>query len=79
MDKPFDIFWFGEGGPIWIDSVATLESAKTRIETLPHRNSGAYGLFDQRTARCTSFATEIANNKTQRADSSMRVLKAGIR
>jgi len=51
MDKPFDIFWFGEGGPIWIDSVATLESAKARIETLPQRNSGTYGVVDQRTGR----------------------------
>ena len=79
MDKPFDIFWFGEGGPVWIDSVATLGSAKARIETLPQRNSGAYGVFDQRTARCTSFAAKIANNKTQHADSSTRVLKAGVR
>jgi hypothetical protein len=79
MDKPFDILWFGEGGPIWIDSVATLESAEARIETLPQRNSGAYGVFDQRTARCTSFAAKIANNRTRPADSSRRVLKAGFR
>jgi hypothetical protein len=79
MDKPFDIFWFGEGGPVWIDSVATLKSAKARIEMLPQRNSGAYGVFDQRTARCTSFAAKIANNKTQHANSSPRVLKAGVR
>ena len=79
MDKPFDIFWFGEGGPVWIDSVATLESAKSRIETLPQRNSGAYGVFDQRTARRTSFAAKIANNKSQHADSSTRVLKAAAR
>jgi hypothetical protein len=79
MDKPFDIFWFGEGGPIWIDSVATLESAKARIETLPQRNSGTYGVVDQRTGRCTSFAAKIANNRTRHADSSTRVLKAGFR
>jgi hypothetical protein len=79
MDNPFDIFWFGEGGPIWIDSVATLESAEARIETLPQRNSGAYGVFDQRTAKCTSFAAKITNSKTQHADSSTRVLKAGVR
>jgi hypothetical protein len=79
MDKPFDILWFGEGGPIWIDSAATLESAEARIETLPQRNSGAYGVFDQRTARCTSFAAKIANNRTRPADSSTRVLKAGFR
>jgi hypothetical protein len=79
MDKPFDIFWFGEGGPIWIDSVATLESAEGRIATLPQRNSGAYGVFDKRTGRCTSFAAKIANNRTLDADSSKRVLKAGVR
>jgi hypothetical protein len=79
MDNSFHIFWFGEGGPVWIDSVATLESAKARIETLPQRNSGAYGVFDQGTARCTSFAVKIANNKTQHGYSSTRVLKAGVR
>jgi hypothetical protein len=79
MNKPFHIFWFGEGGPVWIDSVATLESAKARMETLPQRNSGNYGVFDRRTDRCTSFAAKIANNGTQHADSSTRVLKAGVR
>jgi hypothetical protein len=69
MDKPVDIFWFGEGGPIWIDSVATLKSAKALVETLPQRNSGAYGVVDQRTARCTSFAAKIAYNRTRHADS----------
>jgi hypothetical protein len=79
MEHPFDIFWFGEGGPVWIDSVATLESAKARIATLPQQNSGAYGVFDQRIARCTPFAAKIANSKPQHADSSTRVLKAGVR
>jgi hypothetical protein len=79
MDKPFDIFWFGESGPIWIDSFATLESAERHIEALPQRNSGAYGVFDQRTARCTSFPARIAINRTRRADSSTRALKAGVR
>jgi hypothetical protein len=79
MEHPFDISWFGEGGPVWIDSAATLESAMARIETLSQRNSGAYGVFDQRTARCTSFPARIAINRTRHADSSTRVLKAGFR
>jgi hypothetical protein len=79
MENPFDILWFGEGGPVWIDSVATFESAKARIETLPQRNSGAYGVFDQQSGRCTSFDAKIANNRTQQGDSSPRVLKAGVR
>jgi len=79
IDKPVDIFWFGEDGPIWIDSVATLKSAKARAGTLPQRNSGASGVVDQRTARCTSFAAKIANNRTRHAHSSTRVLKAGFR
>jgi hypothetical protein len=32
MKKPFDIFWYGESGPTWIEAVETLETAKTRIE-----------------------------------------------
>jgi hypothetical protein len=79
MYKPFDIFRLGEGGPVWIDSVSTLKSAEARIDTLPQRNSGAYGVFDQRTGRCTSFDAKIANDRTQHADSSPRVLKAGVR
>ena len=57
MEKPFDIFWFGDSGPTWIDAVTTLEKAKVRIETLPQPNSGSYGVLDQRTGRHISLAT----------------------
>ena len=45
----FDIFWFGEAGPTWVESASSFESAKTRIEQLPYRDSGAYGVVDFRT------------------------------
>ena len=28
MKERFDIFWFGENGPNWIEAVETLETAK---------------------------------------------------
>jgi hypothetical protein len=33
--KPFEIFWFGDNGPNWIETVDTLEIAKERIQNLP--------------------------------------------
>jgi hypothetical protein len=30
----FDIFWFDEDGPTWIEAVDTLEIAKAHIEKL---------------------------------------------
>jgi hypothetical protein len=59
MKKPFDIFWYGEGGPSWIDAVDTLETAKERIEKLPQSNSGSYAVLDQRTGTRLSFAAKV--------------------
>ena len=59
MKKPFDIFWYGESGPTWIDAVDTLETAKERIEKLPQSNSGSYSVLDQRTGRRLSFAAKV--------------------
>jgi len=38
MTKRFDIFWFGENGPNWINAVETLETAKDQIEKLPQND-----------------------------------------
>lgn len=59
MKKPFDIFWFGEDGPTWIEAVDTLEIAKAHIEKLPQANSGSYAVMDQRTGNRISFAAKI--------------------
>jgi hypothetical protein len=59
MIKPFDIFWFGESGPTWIDAVETLETAKNRIEQLPQSDSGSYAVLDQRTGNRLSFAAKL--------------------
>jgi hypothetical protein len=29
MKKPFDLFWFGDSGPNWIETVETLEKFPT--------------------------------------------------
>jgi hypothetical protein len=59
MRKPFDIFWYGECGPTWIEAVETLEAARERIEKLPQSNSGSYSVLDQRTGRRLSFAAKV--------------------
>ena len=59
MTKRFDIFWFGENGPNWINAVETLETAKNQIEKLPQNDSGSYAVVDQRTGNRISFAAKL--------------------
>jgi hypothetical protein len=40
MEKPFDIFWLGESGPVWVEAVQTLERAKACINALLLKDSG---------------------------------------
>jgi hypothetical protein len=55
MEKPFDIFWFGEAGPNWVKAVESLESAKNHIESMPDRESGSYVILDQKTGKQIPF------------------------
>ena len=64
MNKPFDILWFGEDGPTWIEAVDTLEIAKAHIEKLPQTNCGSYAVLDKRTGNRISFVTNIQRAKT---------------
>ena len=59
MTKRFDIFWFGENGPNWINAVETLETAKDQIEKLPQNDSGSYAVVDQRTGNRISSAAKL--------------------
>jgi hypothetical protein len=59
MMKRFDIFWFGENGPNWIESGETLQTAKEQIEKLPQNDSGSYAVVDQRTGNRLSFAAKL--------------------
>jgi hypothetical protein len=59
MKKRFDIFWFGENGPNWIEAVETLQTAKEQIEKLPQNNSGSYAVVDHRTSNRLSFYLQI--------------------
>ena len=54
--KPFDIFWFGDNGPNWIETVETLEIAKTHIKNLPQASSGSYAIL---MSNRISFAAKI--------------------
>ena len=59
MKKHFDIFWFGDGGPNWIEALDTLEAAKAQIERLPQAASGSYTVLDDHTGNRLSFATKL--------------------
>jgi hypothetical protein len=65
MTKRFDIFWFGENGPNWINAVETLETAKNQIEKLPQNDSGSYAVVDQRTGNRISFAAKLRASGTR--------------
>jgi hypothetical protein len=67
MKKPFDIFWFGESGPNWIEAVDTLEAAKARIDCLPEAESGSYAVLDQRTGNRLSFASKLQASRSRTA------------
>jgi hypothetical protein len=63
MNKPFDIFWFGENGPNWIEAVDTLETARSHIDQLPQGSAGSYAVVDQRTGTRLSFASNSSVRK----------------
>lgn len=56
--KPFDIFWFGDSGPNWIETVETLEIAKSHIKTLPQASSGSYAILERMSNRI-SFTAKL--------------------
>jgi hypothetical protein len=70
MKKRFDILWFGENGPNWIEAVETLETAKDQIEKLPQNNSGSYAVVDHRTGNRLSFAAKIRSSGARPTQSS---------
>jgi hypothetical protein len=74
MKKHFDIFWFGDGGPNWIDAVDTLGAANAQIQKLPQAASGSYAVLDQRTGNRLSFATKLQASgiRTRQAGSDAR-------
>ena len=59
MSKRFDIFWFGENGPNWVEAVETLETAKNKIDKLPQHDSGSYAVVDHGTGNRLSFAAKV--------------------
>ena len=48
MNHSYDILWFGESGPNWIEAVESMETAKARIAKMPQANSGSYAILDHR-------------------------------
>jgi hypothetical protein len=60
--KRFDIFWFGENGPNWIQAVETLQNAKEQIEKLPQNDSGSYAVVDHRTGNRLSFSAKLQSS-----------------
>jgi hypothetical protein len=77
MQKPFDIFWFGDNGPNWIEAVETLEAAKAHLEKLPQVNSGSYAVLDQRTGKRVVFGAEQVPGCSEKAPGLAKYAKAG--
>ena len=47
MNKRFDIFLYGEMGPMWVGAVETFEDAKLHIENLRYKQHvGKYAIFN---------------------------------
>jgi hypothetical protein len=76
MEKPFDIFWFGDNGPNWIEAVETLEAAQAHLERLPQVNSGSYAVLDQRTGKRVTFAKPVSG-RSERVQRLVKYAKAG--
>jgi hypothetical protein len=58
MKKPFDIFGMVKAGRLGLRQLKRLRQ-KTRIERLPHANSGSYSVIDQRTGNRLAFAQKL--------------------
>src|ERR1700730_15562681 len=59
MDKPVDIVWFGESGPVWVEAAQTMERAKACVDALPLKTSGGYAVVDHRTGKRMSFEPNL--------------------
>jgi hypothetical protein len=63
MEKPVDIFWFGESGPVWVEAAQTMERAKACVNALPLKTSGGYVVVDQRTGNRMSFEPNLRDGR----------------
>jgi hypothetical protein len=59
MKKSVDIFWFGESGPVWVETAQSIERAKACIDALPLKTSGGYAVVDHRTGTRMSFEPNL--------------------
>jgi hypothetical protein len=59
MDKPVDIVWFGESGPVWVEAAQTMERAKACVDALPLKTSGGYAVVDHQTGKRMSFEPNL--------------------
>jgi len=59
MEKPVDIFWFGESGPVWVAAAQSMERAKACIDALPLKSAGGYAVVDHRTGKRMSFEPDL--------------------
>jgi hypothetical protein len=56
---PFDIFWTADGnGPIWRETLPTLDEAKARVEELGKTQPGHYLIFSQTTGHKITLVVE---------------------
>jgi len=63
MEKPVDIFWFGESGPVWVEAAQTMERAKACVDALPLKTSGGYAVLDHRTGKRMCFEPNLRDGR----------------
>jgi hypothetical protein len=76
MNLPYDIFWFGESGPSWIEAVESMETAKAHIAKMPQANSGSYAVLDQRTGERVEVAGQAGMKVGRKRPGLARYAKA---
>jgi hypothetical protein len=57
--RPLDIFRVEHQGVLWMESAATLEDAKLRIQQLGMREAGEYLVLNHLTGNKFTFNTEL--------------------
>jgi hypothetical protein len=63
MVPSLDIFKISGGDVLWRDAVATLETAKARIQKLALSSPGQYFILDQRTGQRISVTSQGSQMK----------------
>lgn len=76
MNDSYDILWFGENGPSWIEAVESMETAKARVAKMPQANSGSYAILDHHSGEPRQNAGKAAMKVGRKRPGLARYAKA---